>query len=259
MTVMRDNPGARPVVLMTGAGGGIGLSAATRLTRDGFLVAGIDVAEEPLARLRAETAASGAEALGFVQDIRDDKGVGRVVDEVIARAGTPSALVNVAGVGGVATLHETSIEDWNRIIGINLTGTFVMCRAVLPHMLEAGKGDIVNVASVAGVVGVRERSAYTASKTGVVGLTRSITADYAHRGIRCNAVCPGTVATEWVEKIVAAADDPEATRRAMDERQLDGRMGSPEEVAAAIAFLLTPESRFVNGSAFVMDGGWTAV
>jgi NAD(P)-dependent dehydrogenase (short-subunit alcohol dehydrogenase family) len=126
-------------------------------------------------------------------------------------------------------------------------------------MLEAGHGLIVNVSSIAGIVGLRNRAAYCASKHGVIGLTRAIAADYADQGIRCNAICPGTVDTEWIGKILADADDPESTRRAMEQRQLDGRMGSPDEVAAGIAFLASADGRFVNGAAFVMDGGMTAV
>ncbi len=112
---------------------------------------------------------------------------------------------------------------------------------------------------MAGIVGVGRRAAYCAAKAGVIGLTRATAVDYAARGIRANAICPGTVHSEWIGKILADAPDPAATLRAMEARQLDGRMGSPEEVAAGIAFLCSPQARFVNGSAFVMDGGMTAV
>lgn len=143
------------------------------------------------------------------------------------------ALVNVAGVGVAAPLADTADS--------------------------AGGGTVVNVASVAGIVGVKNRAAYCASKAGVIGLTRSIAADYAPAGIRANAICPGTVETEWVDKILASDPDPKAARAAMEARQLDGRMGTPEEVAAGIAFLAGHDGRFVNGSAFVMDGGMTAI
>jgi NAD(P)-dependent dehydrogenase (short-subunit alcohol dehydrogenase family) len=165
----------------------------------------------------------------------------------------------VAGVGVAATLLETSLADWDRLLGVNVTAPFLACKAVLPGMLERGHGIIVNIASVAGVVAVRDRCAYTTSKTAVVGLTRSIAADYASRGIRANAICPGTVETEWIGKILANAEDPEAARAAMAARQLDGRMGSPEEVAEGVAFLVSDGGRFMNGAAMVMDGGLSAV
>ncbi|MGH8882845.1 MAG: SDR family NAD(P)-dependent oxidoreductase, partial [Stackebrandtia sp.] len=140
-----------------------------------------------------------------------------------------------------------------------LTATFTTCRAVLPGMVAAGGGIIVNVGSIAGVVGVRDRAAYCASKGGVIALTRSIAADYAANGIRANAICPGTVGSEWIDKILSDAPDPVAARVAMAARQLDNRMGTPDEVAAGIAFLASDDGRFVNGSAFMMDGGVTAV
>jgi len=154
---------------------------------------------------------------------------------------------------------ETTPEEWDRILAVNLTAMFRMCRAVLPPMISAGGGVIVNVASTAGIVGIPSRAAYCASKAGVIGLTRAIAVDHALEGIRANAICPGTTQTPWLAKILAGADDPEALRRHMAERQLDHRFGTPEEVAAGIAFLASDEARFVNGSVFVMDGGMTAV
>jgi NAD(P)-dependent dehydrogenase (short-subunit alcohol dehydrogenase family) len=168
-------------------------------------------------------------------------------------------LANIAGIGVAATVLETTDEDWDRTIAVNLTAIFRTCRATLPHMLAARSGVIINVASVAGLVGVAQRAAYCASKAGIIGLTRAIAADHARDGIRANAVCPGTVETEWIDKILARAEDREAARRTMAERQLDGRMGRPGEVAAAIAFLASDDGRFFNGAAVVMDGGMTAV
>jgi NAD(P)-dependent dehydrogenase (short-subunit alcohol dehydrogenase family) len=173
--------------------------------------------------------------------------------------GSPELLVNVAGFGIAATVLDTSDQDWNRIITTNLTGPFLLTRAVLPLMLDNGSGVIVNVASVAGVVGIPARAAYCASKAGLIGLTRAVAADYASQGVRCVAVCPGTVDTEWVERIVAADRDPAATRKRMAARQLDGRMGTPEEVAATIAFVASEGGRFFNGASVVVDGGMTAV
>jgi NAD(P)-dependent dehydrogenase (short-subunit alcohol dehydrogenase family) len=167
-------------------------------------------------------------------------------------------VANVAGIGVAATVVETTDEQWQRVISVNLTGTFIVCRAAVPILLGSGGGVIVNVASVGGLVGIAERAAYCASKAGVIGLTKAIAVDHAAAGIRAVAICPGTVESEWITKILANNSDPVAARRAMSDRQLDGRMGAPDEVAAGIAFIASSDGRFINGSEFVMDGGMTA-
>ncbi len=230
---------------ITGAASGIGFATAQRLQRDGWDVVAIDIDGDGLS--------SYADAR--VLDLRDRA----AIVETFASIGTIDALVNDAGVGFAATAVDTTDEQWDTMLAINLTAMFHTTRAVLPGMIERGGGSIVNLASVAGVVGVRNRAGYCATKGGVIAFTRAVAADHAHQGIRANAICPGTVATEWIGKILADAPDPDATRAAMEARQLDGRMGSPEEVAAGIAFLLSDDGRFVNGSAWVMDGGMTAV
>lgn len=245
--------------LVTGAASGIGFATAQRLHTEGWPVALVDVDAEGLVEKEAALKDAGANVKRYVFDLLEPHAFGDLVDTVRQDFGGISLLVNDAGIGIAATVLETTTEDWDRILAVNLTGMFHTCRAVLPWMLEDGHGLIVNVSSVAGVVGLRNRAAYCASKHGVIGLTRAIAADYAHLGIRCNAICPGTVATEWIGKILADSPDPEGTRRQMEQRQLDGRMGSPEEVAAGIAFLASDDGRFVNGAAFVMDGGMTAV
>ena len=136
---------------------------------------------------------------------------------------------------------------------------FLLCRAVLPGMIRRGHGVIVNTASAGGLVGLRNRVAYCASKAGVIGLTRALAADHAGQGIRVNCIAPGTVDTEWVDRMLADDPDPVATRTMMENRQLDGRLGTPEEVAAGIAFMAGPDGRFFNGSVMVMDAGLTAV
>lgn len=247
--------GSTDVAIVTGAASGIGYATVRQLLADGWRVAAADRNADRLER----TARLDAGILTMALDVRDTAAVTLAAGTVTERLGTPSLLVNVAGVGVAATVTETSDADWDRILGTNLTAVFQLCRVVLPAMLAAGHGIIVNVASVAGMVGVRNRAAYCASKAGVIGLTKSIAVDYAGQGIRANAICPGTVGTEWIDKILANAPDPDAARQAMEQRQLDGRMGSPEEVAAGIGFLASPQGRFVNGSAFVMDGGMTAL
>jgi NAD(P)-dependent dehydrogenase (short-subunit alcohol dehydrogenase family) len=245
--------------IVTGAASGIGFATAERLHRDGWSLALVDVDDDRLAQKESALRDDGANVRSYPFDLFGAERFGEVTGAVMSDFGSHELLVNDAGIGVAATLLETTTQDWDRIIGLNLTAMFHTCRAVLPAMLDAGHGLIVNVSSIAGVIGLKNRLAYCASKHGVIGLTRAIAADYAHLGIRCNAICPGTVATEWIGKILADSADPESTRRQMEQRQLDGRMGSPEEVAAGIAFMASDEGRFMNGAAFVMDGGVTAV
>ena len=247
------------VAVVTGAGSGIGRSTAVRLAQDGIAVAGVDIDPVGLATTVDSINATGGSAQGYRRDIVPDSAFEELVADVEAAQGPIDILCNIAGVGVAEPLVTTATADWDRIFALNVRAVFLACRAVLPAMLDRGHGIIVNVSSIAGVVAVRERAAYTASKHAVVGLTRSLASDYAGRGIRANAICPGTVETEWIGKILAGSADPEAARASMAARQLDGRMGSPEEVAAGIAFLVSDEGRFMNGSAMVMDGGISAV
>jgi NAD(P)-dependent dehydrogenase (short-subunit alcohol dehydrogenase family) len=242
---------------LTGAASGIGKATALRLGREGYMVGLFDVDEDGLESTRQQVVATGGTAMTFTGDVTDPDTVDGAVSELSAVA--PLALAsNIAGVGISATITDTTDEQWQRVLSVNLTGTFVVCRAVIPHLIANGGGVVVNVASVGGLVGLGSRAAYCASKAGVIGLTRALAVDHARDGIRAVAMCPGTVQTEWIDKIIANEIDPHATQRAMGERQLDGRMGTPDEVAAGIAFIVSSDGRFMNGSEFVMDGGLTA-
>ncbi|MEV6868200.1 SDR family oxidoreductase [Streptosporangium subroseum] len=246
------------VAVVTGAASGIGRATALRLAREGHEIAMMDLDDAGLAETATLIGEAGGLARPFTVDLCDPLAVGSVTREIAVTVGAPEVLVNVAGIGLAATVLETSDADWNRVMAVNLTGPFLTIRAILPLMLDRGSGVIVNIASVGGQVGLASRAAYCASKAGLVGLTRAVAVDHAREGIRCVAVCPGTVETEWIGKILSNAPDPVAARAAMAARQLDGRMGSPEEVAAMVAFLAGPEGRFVNGAALVLDGGMTA-
>ncbi len=242
---------------VTGAGSGIGRATARRLGRDGYRVGVFDLDPSGVEGTVDAIQSSGGRAAGFVGDVRDEVVVTSGL-EAVARGARLWLVANVAGIGVAATVVETSNEQWQRVISVNLTGTFIVCRAGLPILLGSGGGVIVNVASVGGLVGIAERAAYCASKAGVIGLTRAIAVDHAAAGIRAVAICPGTVESEWITKILADHADPLAARRAMSDRQLDGRMGTPDEIAAGIAFIASDDGRFINGSEFVMDGGMTA-
>jgi NAD(P)-dependent dehydrogenase (short-subunit alcohol dehydrogenase family) len=247
------------LAVVTGAASGIGRATARRLAETGYSLALLDVDGDGLQQTLRQLSTDGQAAEAFTADVTRAHDLGEVVERIARSLGVPSILVNVAGVGVAATVPETSDEDWARVIGINLTGPFLLTRAILPLMLDNGGGVIVNVASTAALVGIPARAAYCASKAGVVGLTRAIAADHAANGVRCVAVCPGTVETEWIGKILSNAEDPAAARARMEGRQLDGRMGTPEEVAATIAFIASEDGRFFNGSTVVVDGGMTAV
>ncbi|HQZ33128.1 MAG TPA: SDR family oxidoreductase [Ilumatobacteraceae bacterium] len=256
MTDARPTAGHRRLALVTGAGSGIGRATAIRLADDGYALALVDLDESALA---ATVELVGEHvAISVALDIRDVEGVDRLFRRIGSLDQPLWLLANVAGVGVRKDSASTSDEEWAHVLSINLTGTFVMCRAALPQLIAAGGGVIVNVASVAGLVGIRERAAYCASKAGVIGLTRAIAVDHSGEGVRATALCPGTVDTEWIGRILGGAEDPTAARALMAARQLDGRLGAPEEVAAGIAFLASDDGRFVNGAAWVMDGGMSA-
>ena len=255
-----DGAGAAlKTAVVTGAASVIGRATAIQLAGDGYGVALVDVDAVGMDETMHSIESFAGVGTAFQADVCDPHQLGVIVREVLTSMGSPDLLVNVAGIAIAATVLETSDEDWGRVIGTNLTGPFLLTRAVLPLMLDRGSGVIINVASVAGTVGIKSRAAYCASKAGLIGLTRAIAADHGAEGIRCIAVCPGTVETEWVDRIVGSLPEPDSARQQMAARQLDGRMGTPAEVAATIAFIASPGGRFFNGSAVVVDGGMTAV
>jgi 2-keto-3-deoxy-L-fuconate dehydrogenase len=218
--------------LVTGAGSGIGAAVAQRLASDGLDVVRADVRD----------AGQG----GLILDVRDEAQVEPAMRDL-------DVLVNVAGIGSTTNAPDTPLEVWDDVFAVNARGTFLCCKHAIPGMAARGGGSIVNVASIAALVGLRNRAAYCASKGAVVALTRALAVDHVEDGIRVNAVCPGTVDSPWVRRLVDEAGESLDGLRA---RQPMGRLGTPEEIAEAVAYLVSAE--FATGTILTIDGGLTA-
>ncbi len=231
--------------LVTGAGSGIGEAVARRLHEEGAEVVLTNVSADPVEAIAAEL---GERASAVPLDVRDEEAVREVVRDV-------DVLANVAGVGATTAVPDTPLEVWEDVLAVNARGTFLCCKHAIPGMVERGGGSIVNMASVAGLVGLRNRVAYSASKGAVIAMTRALAVDHVADRIRVNAVCPGTVDTPWVRRLVEEVGESLDALRA---RQLMGRLGTSEEIAGAVAYLASDEAGFVTGTAFVVDGGLTA-
>lgn len=242
------------VAVVTGAGSGIGRATAIRFATEGAAVACLDVALEQVTSTVDALRTLGGRAVAVGCDVRDERAVAGALAEAARELGRPQVLCNVAGVGGFHHTTDLKLETWERFIGVNLTGTFLMCRATLPHLLDGG-GAIVNVASISGLMGQAYSAAYCASKGGVVMLTKALAVEYAGRGVRVNAVAPGGVDTPLLGDFgLPEGGDPKHLYRSMS------RLGyaTPEQVAASIAFLASEESAFTTGSILAIDGAITA-
>jgi 2-keto-3-deoxy-L-fuconate dehydrogenase len=246
------------ITLVTGAGSGIGAAIAETFAKAGAFVFVTD-RDEKGGRETIRTIESREGQGAFLKlDVSSEEDCQQIAQTVLDGKGRLDVLVNNAGIGHVGTLLQTTAQDLDRLYSVNVRGVFNVTRAFLPAMLERKSGSIVNLASIGGVVGVRDRVAYCATKFAVVGLTKSIALDHAKDGVRVNCICPGRVETPFVAARLAEYPDPEKARREMAATQAVGRMGRPEEIAAAAVYLASDESAFVTGSEFVIDGGFSA-
>ncbi len=246
------------VVLVTGAGSGIGEKAAVGFAREGATVAVNDLRPAKAAATVRKIERAGGKAFAVPGDVSDAATAASIVAAVEKRGRKLDILVNNAGTGIAGTVLNTSENDWDRLMRVNVKSMFLMSRAALPGMLRRRKGVIVNTASMVGVAAVKDRAAYTASKHAVVGLTRAMALDHVADGIRVNCICPGTTMTPWVTERVNESRDPKATMASMTARQPMGRLGTPQEIADGILYLASDQASFATGTALVVDGGFTA-
>lgn len=235
--------------LITAAGQGIGRATALAFAREGARVLATDVNADALATLRQECPAVEIESL----DVRDQP----AIVALAASIGAIEILFNCAGFVHQGTILDCEEADWERSLAINLTSMYRVSRAFLPAMLEARRGNIINMSSVvSSVKGAPGRFAYGTTKAAVIGLTKSIAADFVSEGIRCNAICPGTVQTPSLEGRLSAQGDYDRTRQAFVARQPMGRFGTPEEIAELAVYLASDESAYTTGAIYMIDGGW---
>lgn len=235
---------------VTAAGQGIGRASALAMAREGASVIATDINSETLAELTA----AGIETR--LLNVRDKDAVAAMAAEV----GAVDVLFNCAGFVANGTILDCSDEDWAFSVDLNMTAMFRMCRAFLPAMLDNGGGSIINMSSVASsVIAAPNRFVYGATKAGVIGITKAIAADFVTRGIRCNAICPGTVESPSLDARLRATGDYEAARKAFVARQPIGRIAKAEEIAALVVYLASDESSYTTGVAHAIDGGWTNI
>jgi len=246
------------IALVTGAGSGIGAAIAATYAQAGASVFVADRDDGAGEKVADSISAEGHTAAFLHLDVASEESCEAVARLVLEKHGRLDVLVNNAGIGHVGTMEQTTGADMDRLYQVNLRGVFNVSKAFLASMLQRKAGVIVNMASIAGVLAVRDRLAYSVMKFGVVGLTKCMALDHATAGLRVNCICPGRVETPFVTARLREYPDPERAYKEMASTQLLGRMGKPDEIAAAALYLASDEAAFITGSALMIDGGWSA-
>jgi NAD(P)-dependent dehydrogenase (short-subunit alcohol dehydrogenase family) len=242
-------------IIVTGAGSGIGRAIALRFAAEGARVVISDVDEEAAARVAAET---GGETLVRKTDVTSTSEVETLVQTSVEEWGGLDVMVNNAGIGVAGTTTVTTEEDYERVMDVCLRGTFLGMKHAIPAIRDSEGGSVINMSSVAALVGIADRAVYSAAKGAILAITRAAAIDHVEEGVRVNCIAPGTVDTPWIGRITAGYDDPEEARRNMQARQPHGRLVAPEEIAAMAAYLASDESASVIGACMIVDGGLTA-
>jgi NAD(P)-dependent dehydrogenase (short-subunit alcohol dehydrogenase family) len=243
------------VAIVTGAGNGIGRGIALRLAGEGAAVGVLDCDSPACIRVAQEILDAGQRAVPLTADVSAAAAVEEAVDKLTACFGPPTIAVHAAGVMPTGTIVETSEAEWDRVHAVNLKGAFLICRKVIPHMRTAGSGSIVLMSSITGVNGLPGLAAYSSTKGALIALARALAIDHASEGIRANSIAPGTIDSPMLHNFVATQTDPNLTRKAFDEVQPRGRVGTIDEVVNVVTFLAGEESSLVSGANICVDGG----
>lgn len=241
--------------LITGAGAGIGRATAQLFAREGAQVAVADINLATAQETVALITEAGGEAIAISADVADAAAVEQMFTTTVARFGKLNVIFNNAGIVKQGRVEDSSVADWDAQIATTLTSVFLGCKYGIPHLRAQGGGVIVNMASIAGVMGIVNRAVYSAAKAGVIGLTRAIALDHAPEKIRCVYLAPATIETPSLRERIETSDDPVAARKAFEARQPLGRIGHPDDVAYAALYLASDEAAFLTGSGLHVDGG----